>query len=179
MANIRFVNSNTGMIKDVPSGFSWTTLFFGFFPALLRGDIIWALIMILVAILTLGISWWIFPFIYNGLHVNGLIKSGYKVSSTAMPDAYLQDTFTKHHKHDSNNQSKSTANNSGRAGASQFESTQMGNVAHSDANADTQSQGVEDNIDRAIASQIQQREDNTNKHVPATAHPKVTAFGTR
>lgn len=73
----------TGMVKEAPTGFSWTTLFFGIFPALFRGDVKWGLIMLLLAFLSLGLSWLIFPFIYNGLYLKGLIESGYKMASVS------------------------------------------------------------------------------------------------
>ncbi|WP_404405066.1 DUF2628 domain-containing protein [Jeotgalibacillus malaysiensis] len=74
-----------GVVKEVKVGFSWTTFFFGFFPALFRGDLKWALIMfILEAILgsfTLGIGAWItgvvFSFTYNKIYIKELIEKGY------------------------------------------------------------------------------------------------------
>ena len=67
----------SGLTKQVPSGFSWTTLFFGCIPALLRGDIKWAAIMFLATWITFGISWLVFPFIYNNLYIKDLLNDGW------------------------------------------------------------------------------------------------------
>lgn len=58
-------------------GFSWTTLFFGFFPALFRGHVMAAVIMFAAAFVTFGIAWLIFPFIYNRWHFNWLSHAGF------------------------------------------------------------------------------------------------------
>ena len=63
--------------KEVPVGFSWTILFFGFFPPLFRGDFKWGLIMLIAALFTSFISSLIFMFIYNKLYVKSLLDSGY------------------------------------------------------------------------------------------------------
>ena len=68
----------TNEIREVKVGFSWTTLFFGCFPALIRGDFKWALIMFLAALVTYGISWFVFPFIYNKLYIKELARKGYE-----------------------------------------------------------------------------------------------------
>ena len=70
-------HSQTGALKDVPLGFSWTTLFFGIFPALFRGDFKNALIMFLLALFTLNLSWLIMPFFYNKMYVTDLVSKGW------------------------------------------------------------------------------------------------------
>ncbi len=72
------VLENKGIILKVPTGFSWTTLFFGPIPALLRGDILWGIGMILVSIITGGLSLVVFPFIYNKIYIKALIEKGYE-----------------------------------------------------------------------------------------------------
>ena len=83
---IMFENPNTGAMKEAPVGFSWTTFFFGFFPALFRGDWKWAIIMFILAMFTMGLSGLIFMFIYNKLFIQDLIGSGFKAKSIASED---------------------------------------------------------------------------------------------
>jgi len=78
---IIFENPKTGQIKEAPVGFSWTVLFFGFFPPLFRGDWKWAIIMFLLAMLTFGLSGFVFMFIYNKFYIKDLIGSGFKAKS--------------------------------------------------------------------------------------------------
>jgi hypothetical protein len=83
--HVRLVNPS-GAIKDVKVGFSWTTFFFGFFPALFRGDLKWAVIMfitsVLIGIFTVGFGAWvpgiIFSFIYNKMYIKELLEKGYR-----------------------------------------------------------------------------------------------------
>ncbi|EUB76977.1 Protein of unknown function DUF2628 [Pseudomonas sp. GM41(2012)] len=81
--SVVFKNPNTGAMKEAPIGFSWTVFFFGFFPALFRGDFKWAAIMFVVACFTFSLSNLVFMFIYNKLYVKDLINSGYKAQSIA------------------------------------------------------------------------------------------------
>lgn len=74
---ILLVNNVTGEYKQVKKGFSWTMLFFGVFVPLLRGDWKWFLITFALALLTSGASWFVFPFFYNHLYIDDLLKKGY------------------------------------------------------------------------------------------------------
>src|SRR5690625_4376048 len=83
------LENEMGLIKEVKIGFSWTTLLFGFFLALFRGDLKWAAIMfitgVVVGALTLGfgacILWLVFAFIYNKIYITDMIEKGYKPAS--------------------------------------------------------------------------------------------------
>lgn len=77
---VRLVGNNN-VLKEVKVGFSWTTFFFGIFPALFRGDWKWTLIMLVAGLLTFGISWLVFPFVYNKLYLKDLVAKGYKPAS--------------------------------------------------------------------------------------------------
>lgn len=80
------LQNEAGVMKEVKVGFSWTTFFFGFFPALFRGDLKWAVIMFITAAavgaLTFGFGAWIpgiiFSFIYNKINIKELLEKGYR-----------------------------------------------------------------------------------------------------
>lgn len=84
--SIIFKNPNTGAMKEAPVGFSWTTFFFGFFPALFRGDLKYGLIQFVIAMITMGLSNIVFAFIYNKFYIKDLIGQGYKAQSIASGD---------------------------------------------------------------------------------------------
>lgn len=82
---ITLKHKDTGALKNCPTGFSWTTFFFGMFVPLIRGDLKWAIILFLLAVgiglFTLGIGSIIvgivFAFKYNKLFVRHLMEQGY------------------------------------------------------------------------------------------------------
>lgn len=80
---VTFKNPMTGQMKLAPIGFSWTTFFFGFFPALFRGDFKWAIIQFILAMLTMGLSTLVFCFIYNKLYVRDLLGAGYQAMASS------------------------------------------------------------------------------------------------
>ena len=73
---------NTGILKKGLYGFSWTTFFFGGFPALFRGDIIIGLIVIVLNCLTFCVAGIIWAFVYNKKYTLGLVEKGYIFSDT-------------------------------------------------------------------------------------------------
>lgn len=78
--NVRLKN-DIGVVKECKVGFSWTTLFFGLFVPLLRGDFKWTCIMLVLAFITCGLSWLVVPFIYNKRYIISLCEKGYKPAS--------------------------------------------------------------------------------------------------
>lgn len=80
------LRNDAGIQKEVKIGFSWTTFFFGCFVPLVRGDIKWAIIMIVIALVigsfTFGmgaaIVGIVFSFKYNKIYAAGLLEKGYK-----------------------------------------------------------------------------------------------------
>ena len=79
-ATIIFENK-IGVMKEAPVGFSWTTLFFGFFPALIRGDWLWAVIIFAATFVTFGLAGIVFAFIYNRLYIQSLVEKGFKIKN--------------------------------------------------------------------------------------------------
>lgn len=75
-------NPETGIIKKGFYGFSWTTLFFCFFPALFRGQIKVALLVLILSLLTGGLAGLIWAFIYNKRYTLKLIEHGYRFCDT-------------------------------------------------------------------------------------------------
>nr|WP_245256137.1 DUF2628 domain-containing protein [Paenibacillus lactis] len=81
-----YLKNDAGVTKRVKLGFSWTTLFFAFLPALFRGDLKWAVIMFIISAVfgsfTLGLGAWIsgivFSFVYNKIYIKELLEKGYR-----------------------------------------------------------------------------------------------------
>lgn len=89
-AKIYFQNPMTGQVKEAPVGFSWTTFFFGFFPALFRGHWVGFAILFFVGLITFGISNLVFMFIYNKMYIKHLISEGYKAKGGSADLDFIQ-----------------------------------------------------------------------------------------
>jgi hypothetical protein len=88
-ATISFRHRPSGRVKIAPIGFSWTTFFFGFFPALLRGHFIGALVIGLLGLATVGLSNLVIAFLYNKWFVNYLIGEGFTATSASRDMKFL------------------------------------------------------------------------------------------
>lgn len=83
-------NPRTGQLRSAPIGFSWTMLFFGFFPPMFRGD--WkafAIVLlggIFLALISVGLLGWVpglvGAFIWNKSYLNRLVADGFQLRST-------------------------------------------------------------------------------------------------
>ncbi len=83
--SIRLRHPQSGIVRTGYYGFSWTSFFFGGFPALMRGDV-WVGLAILAGSLvasafSAGLLWFavglVWAFIYNKRYTLGLIEQGY------------------------------------------------------------------------------------------------------
>ncbi len=72
----------TGISKAGFYGFSWTTFFFGGFPALFRGDIVIGLVVVVLNMFTFWIAGFIWSFFYNKHYTIKLVEKGYNFVGT-------------------------------------------------------------------------------------------------
>ena len=77
---INLVNDN-GDTKECPTGFSWTTLFFGFFVPLFRKSYKYAFLTLVISGFTGGLAWLVIPFLINKHHIQSCIEDGYRPKS--------------------------------------------------------------------------------------------------
>ena len=77
-------NPHTGLMREAPVGFSWTSFFFGPIPPLFRQDWITAIVIfvLIFALSFFGLNfvlWILQGFFYNKYYLEKLIKEGYQV----------------------------------------------------------------------------------------------------
>ena len=88
-ATVTFENKKTNQIKEVPVGFSWTHLFFGFLVPLFRSDWKFGLIFFVLTWITVGMYVLVTSFFYNKLYAEDLIKEGFKLKNLNGANASL------------------------------------------------------------------------------------------
>lgn len=87
---ISMKDDTVGIRKDGFYGFSWTTLFFGPIPALLRGDFLTFLgvvaVYVVLNVFTMGIlgtlAMVVWAFMYNKYYTQSLLKKGFKFNGS-------------------------------------------------------------------------------------------------
>ena len=84
--NIILTYGDSGLIKEAKAGFSFTSLFFGVFAPLFRGDFKGFFLQFVLAIFTGGLSWLVVPFIYNKRYIKRLIEKGYVAANQETHD---------------------------------------------------------------------------------------------
>lgn len=88
---VSLYNDKTMLSKTSAIGFSWTSLCWGFWPAIFRGDWLGAGIYFVASVIggvfTAGVAslllWILWPFFYNKWHVRRLIEQGYTITAAA------------------------------------------------------------------------------------------------
>lgn len=77
MAFATIAVTNGMEVKKVPLGYSWTTFFFGGWPAIFRQDWLVGIGIIVACLFTWGIAGIVFSFIYNKMYAKALFSKGY------------------------------------------------------------------------------------------------------
>ncbi|WP_125768529.1 DUF2628 domain-containing protein [Companilactobacillus furfuricola] len=98
---INLVDPKTNVTKKAKIGFSWTTFFFGFFPAVFREDWKWAAIIFIIEMIatvpTLGFGFSIvgiiFSFFYNRLYIKDLLAKGYVPADEYSKNSLINKNF--------------------------------------------------------------------------------------
>tara|TARA_B100000686_G_C16614675_1_gene875742 strand:- start:668 stop:973 length:306 start_codon:yes stop_codon:yes gene_type:complete len=80
-ATLTLEDKKNKIIKEAPVGFSWTTIFFGGFVPLFRGDWPWFFIMLIASAISFGLAGILFGFIYNRIYIQNMLKKGFKIKS--------------------------------------------------------------------------------------------------
>lgn len=79
---IQLRHTQSGVMKTGLYGFSWTTFFFSGFPALIRGDLVTGVLVLLLSFSSLWIVAIVWAFLYNRVYTTRLLESGYVFCDT-------------------------------------------------------------------------------------------------
>lgn len=98
MASAITLTHSSGLRKTAYVGWSWTSFFFGGFPALFRGDALGFIVWVVVAVVATGVTagiggilvLFIWPALYNRWHARRLIEKGYAITDSRMPLEYAK-----------------------------------------------------------------------------------------
>lgn len=74
---VQLIHPQSGLTKTGIYGFSWTTLFFSGFPAILRGDLLIGVVVLILSFSSLWLVSIIWAFLYNRVYTTKLLEKGY------------------------------------------------------------------------------------------------------
>jgi hypothetical protein len=91
-------HAQSGIVKKGYVGFSWTTLFFGLFPALFRADfatfiggfVIWIILAVFSYGILAIIASIVWAFVYNSYYTKKLLERGYEFADSPDRIAYAR-----------------------------------------------------------------------------------------
>ncbi|WP_246728297.1 hypothetical protein [Microvirga terricola] len=72
----------TGQLKQGFYGFSWTYLYFGFWVPLIRGELVVAVLHLVLSVVTFGLWQIVVSFLYNKQYTNRLLEKGFRLTDT-------------------------------------------------------------------------------------------------
>ena len=75
-------HKESGLPSKIFLGYSWTYLLFGWLVALIRGEILVALLHLIFSTVTLGIFQIVMSFLYNRQHANRKLNAGWVIYDT-------------------------------------------------------------------------------------------------
>lgn len=84
------MKNDSGMVRQVKVGFSWTGFFFGGMPFFFRGIPLYGVIWVVLGIITLGVSNFILCFIMNKQTAHYYLEHGYKPTGEGWEFARLK-----------------------------------------------------------------------------------------
>lgn len=73
------LKNNEGIIKECKIGFSWTTLFFGWFVPLIRWDLRLSIMLFVTTLFSGGMANLVFAFSLNDVYIAELYKQGFRL----------------------------------------------------------------------------------------------------
>jgi hypothetical protein len=79
---VQLIHPLSGLIKSDYFGFSWTSLFFGWFVPVFRGELLIALLHFAITVVTFGIWQVIIAFLYNKQYMTRMLEKGYVLNDT-------------------------------------------------------------------------------------------------
>lgn len=84
------MKNESGMVRQVKVGFSWTAFFFGGFPFFFRGMPTQGIIWVLLSMITMGISNFFLMFMINKQTAHYYLENGYKPTGEGWETASLK-----------------------------------------------------------------------------------------